>query len=354
MPLLRDGAADHAGRGAATVLPALLHQGLLPAQGSGLPDAAGVGRRDRPRPAAAGRGGRGGAGRHGVRRGGGPRGLRGPGVFVDRPDEPGAGAGRGQAAAEGAIVGGGVDCGSAGARPASSGAGPLRRVAAGVHGPAGAATQAARVLRAFGGPGGAFRRGCAARFFDQGTTPTRAKVEGAEGPDDRRPDLVGGGGGGALRPALADRVVLQGVEGHAGVRPLPAAAVREGGGVDGTGVGDVFVPGMVPGAAVAAGGPVGGREGPLAAAAGVRRMSGVAPSDRAGGPGPHRRGAENARRHPPVAPRPPAPRSNGSIDWSREKVQLQTGASGLSDTPRHREIGSNNCPRHLTISASRS
>ena len=75
------------------VPPLLLHQGVLRAEGHGLPQADGTRGGNDPGIAAAGRGRCGRLGRHGVRCRSDPRSVRRTEVFVDRPDESGTGVG---------------------------------------------------------------------------------------------------------------------------------------------------------------------------------------------------------------------------------------------------------------------
>jgi hypothetical protein len=131
LPLLRDGIVAHARRGAHPVPPVLLHPGLLRPKGHPVPQADGTGGRPDPRVAAAGRGGRRGAGRHGVRRRSDPGRVRRAAVFLGRPDEPGTGPGGAEAATEGEFVGNRIDGWAVQGHPAEPEPRPVRRPSGG-------------------------------------------------------------------------------------------------------------------------------------------------------------------------------------------------------------------------------
>src|SRR5205814_6936133 len=97
----------------------------------------------------------------------------------------------------------------------------------------------------------------------------------AEGADDRRRIAVSAAGSGVVRFALANRVVLQGVEGDVGFAPVPLSGLCEGGRLGAVVPGDVLLPGVVPGASVASAWSVGGAAALVGLAAQPRTVPGV-------------------------------------------------------------------------------
>ena len=93
--------------------------------------------------------------------------------------------------------------------------------------------------------------------LDDGATHGQKERSRAEDPDDQRSGFDGGSGGRVVRSSRAGRVVLQGVEEHAGVRALRLPFVRGGGGLDAGVPGGVRAPGVASGEAVEAAWPVG-------------------------------------------------------------------------------------------------
>src|SRR5262249_57238896 len=123
------------------------------------------------------------------------------------------------------------------------------------------------VPRSFGGAGRPQRRGSWGCPPHERANPGRGSGGGAEDPDDQRGELDGGGGGDALRPEVADRAVLQRVQGDARAAPLPLPAVHEGGELGAGLPGGFLLPGVVPGVPTGAARPGGGAEALVAGAA---------------------------------------------------------------------------------------
>src|SRR5262249_12317640 len=210
-----------------------------------------------------------------------PRRLRRAALGVGGAAQPRAGAGRAQAPAQGAVVGRRFVGRPLRGRPARARAGPLRRPAAGRPPPGGAPSAGPHVTRAYGEAGRPQRRGRAAGLLHERATPGRGSGGGAEDPDDQRGELDGGGGGDALRPEVADRAVLQRVQGDARAAPLPLPAVHEGGELGAGLPGCFLLPGVVTGGPSGAARPGGGAEALVAGAA----LSWAEPGGQPGGRG---------------------------------------------------------------------
>src|SRR6202035_567719 len=169
--------------------------------------------------------GRRGVRRHGFRCGSDSRSLREASVFLDRSDESGTRVGGSETASEGEFVGEGIDGRAVQDHPALSEPGRVRRVAAAVGVSGRAESETTRLLRVLGEPRRAFRREGTARLFDTGETPNWTNARGAENSDDQRPELECGDGDRVVPVALADRVILQGVEEYVWIRPVPLPSV---------------------------------------------------------------------------------------------------------------------------------
>src|SRR6516164_3257653 len=149
---------------------------------------------------------------------------------LDCADEPGTGFGRSAGeASEGTIVDRGIVGQTVCSGAAHARTGAVCRTAANRPLPAGAKSENAHVLRAWGKANGALGRRGPDRLFVEPTTEAEPSGPGRQDPLDQRLPAFAGGDGGTVYAALANRAVLQGIEKHARLPPVPVPLVRQSG-----------------------------------------------------------------------------------------------------------------------------